>query len=42
MKNVLLVAFVVGFVVFPPVRVITGTAVAATGSVVTMVGNAIR
>ena len=42
MKNVLLIAFVVGFVSVPPVRVITGTAVAATGNVVTMVGNAMH
>jgi len=42
MKNAFLILFVVGFVFVPPVRVITGTAVAATGSVVTMVGNAMR
>jgi|TARA_B100000035_G_scaffold198354_1_gene169474 hypothetical protein len=42
MKNFLLVAFVAGVIFVPPVRVITGTAVAATGNVITMAGNALR
>jgi hypothetical protein len=41
-NNILIIAFVLGFVLVPGVRYATGTVIVATGNVVSAVGNVIR
>ena len=41
-NNILIIAFVLGFILVPGVRWTTGTLIVATGNVVSAVGNVIR